>query len=96
PPLPATPSSSNTQTALGQQQQQQRPDLITRYNLAERIKSLPTDATDSIAESKKPAWSQSKSERAKELQRRREEMILAARRKMEEKDRKMKEGAAGS
>ncbi len=60
------------------------PDLITRYNLASRI------GEEGKAEEMKPAWSNNKSERQALLQRRREEMVLKARRKMEER-----EGRAG-
>ncbi|OCL09273.1 hypothetical protein AOQ84DRAFT_339182 [Glonium stellatum] len=61
-------------------------DLITRYNLASKI-NTPFEASSSEPNVPKKAWSQDKDERQKLLQRRREEMILAARRKLEEKDR---------
>lgn len=60
-----------------------QPDLITRYKLASKIQD--EDAAP-LEEAKKPSWSQNKAERQRNLQRRREEMILAARRKMLEKD----------
>ena len=56
------------------------PDLITRYNLTARI------GEEGKPEEMKPAWSNSKSERQALLQRRREEMVLRARRKMEERE----------
>ncbi|KAH0562706.1 hypothetical protein GP486_002622, partial [Trichoglossum hirsutum] len=68
-----------------------QPDLITRYNLSSKLSAASRE--DKSNDSKGPlplgkqAWSQNKAERAQLLQRRREEMILAARRKMEEKDR---------
>ncbi|KAF2235623.1 hypothetical protein EV356DRAFT_531782 [Viridothelium virens] len=71
------------------------PDLITRYNLASKISSQQTsgnspasssNATTSQGQGQGQGWSQNKNERQQLLQRRREEMILAARRKMEEKD----------
>jgi coupling of ubiquitin conjugation to ER degradation protein 1 len=60
------------------------PDLITRYNLSSKLGQEPA------AEEEKPkakAWSQDRTERQANLQRKREEMILAARRKMEQKER---------
>lgn len=64
-----------------------QPDLITRYNLKDK---LAGDEGNQQAEEEKTkkqgqAWSQNKAERQALLQRRREEMILAARRKMEAK-----------
>jgi coupling of ubiquitin conjugation to ER degradation protein 1 len=56
-----------------------QPDLITRYNLAAKLQQ-----TDEPAEQAKPkAWSADRNERQANLQRRREEMVLAARRKLE-------------
>ena len=59
------------------------PDLITRYNLQAKISSKGKEKEEDPAE---PRWSSSKEDRQKMLQRRRDEMILAARRKMQEKD----------
>jgi coupling of ubiquitin conjugation to ER degradation protein 1 len=56
-----------------------KPDLITRYNLAGKLQQTEEEAT----EAKPKAWSADRNERQMNLQRRREEMILAARRKME-------------
>ncbi|KAF1960587.1 hypothetical protein CC80DRAFT_260504 [Byssothecium circinans] len=62
-----------------------KPDLITRYNLASKIGQAPETAPE---EQPKPkAWSADRAERQSNLQRRREQMILEARRRMEEKDR---------
>lgn len=59
--------------------------------------SVSTSAdTDPARLQKKQAWSTDKSERARLLQRRREDMILAARRKLEEKDREKGKGKVGS
>ena len=68
-------------------------DLITRFKLAEKLKAQEEEdsARDGVATSakaKSSGWSANKSERASMLQQRREAMILAARRKMEEKDRR--------
>ncbi|BDD56083.1 hypothetical protein MPDQ_008181 [Monascus purpureus] len=58
-------------------------DLITRYNLKDRIAS--DDSSESSSSS--TGWSQNKEERHRLLQKRRDDMILAARRKIMEKDR---------
>lgn len=62
----------------------QQDDLITRYNLQNRVGGKGKEAEPS-EEQKRNAWSSDKAARAEGLKRRREEMILAARRKMEEK-----------
>ena len=71
-----------------------QPDLITRYNLKAKIAEEATkgEGSESTEEGVTPAkqkqgqaWSTNKAERQALLQRRREEMILAARRKMEAK-----------
>jgi coupling of ubiquitin conjugation to ER degradation protein 1 len=68
------------------------PDLITRYNLSSKLSqvSQPTQEEQPKAKS----WSADKSERQANLQRRREEMILAARRKLEEQEKAKASGAA--
>jgi coupling of ubiquitin conjugation to ER degradation protein 1 len=76
---PAAGSSSSAPTAA---LKHTGPDLIQRYNLAGRI----VESSDAAPEAVKVAWSSSKTERQTSLQKRREEMILAARRKMLEKD----------
>lgn len=58
-------------------------DLITRYNLQSKIAGKGKAREE---QSPAPGWQQDKAERARMLQRRRDEMILAARRKMQEKD----------
>jgi coupling of ubiquitin conjugation to ER degradation protein 1 len=60
-----------------------QPDLITRYNLKDKLDTAPADATQQ--DQKGRAWSSNRDERQASLQRRREEMVLAARRKMEAK-----------
>ncbi|KAL9597020.1 MAG: hypothetical protein Q9179_004415 [Wetmoreana sp. 5 TL-2023] len=69
------------------------PDLITRYNLASRVfaGSLPEASTPGEAQ-KAPVWSQNKAERQTLLQKRREDMVLAARRKLEEREREKARG----
>jgi coupling of ubiquitin conjugation to ER degradation protein 1 len=75
------------------------PDLITRYNLQEKLASSPAEPQE--PESTKPGskgWSANKDERQSLLQKRRDQMILEARRKMEAKiaAEKEKAGTAGS
>ncbi|KAF1843592.1 AMFR protein-like protein [Cucurbitaria berberidis CBS 394.84] len=67
------------------------PDLITKYNLSTKLSQTaqPTD----IEQPKVKSWSQDRNERQANLQRRREEMILAARRKLEEKEKAKASGA---
>lgn len=62
----------------------QHPDLITRYNLSSKLSQTSDAAAEEQPKGK--AWSQDRNERQANLQKRREEMILAARRKMEEKE----------
>ncbi|PYI08172.1 hypothetical protein BO78DRAFT_395782 [Aspergillus sclerotiicarbonarius CBS 121057] len=72
-PVQSTPSHT-TSKADGQ-------DLISRYNLRAKI-----DAENGTEQAPSTGWSQSKEERQRLLQKRRDEMILAARRKMMQKD----------
>ncbi|MCJ1398808.1 hypothetical protein MMC11_002009 [Xylographa trunciseda] len=84
---PSPPASSSAPSAQPIPQ-----DLITRYNLTSKIQQSPSQpqpsAAEAASEAKKAGWSANKNERQALLQRRREEMILSARRKMEERDRK--------
>ncbi|PBP26038.1 hypothetical protein BUE80_DR003053 [Diplocarpon rosae] len=88
PPLPVSASSAITKSA---QTKPLQPDLITRYNLqaklaeeASKTEGLPAEEEASTGKQKPgQAWSANKGERQALLQRRREEMILAARKKME-------------
>lgn len=57
-----------------------QPDLITRYNLKDKLDTLPPDLNQ---DQKGKGWSSNRDERQISLQRRREEMVLAARKKME-------------
>ncbi|KAL8735148.1 MAG: hypothetical protein Q9166_001024 [cf. Caloplaca sp. 2 TL-2023] len=86
-PLPRRPAPSQPKSS--------HPDLITRYNLASRIAatSQSEDPTPEDESPKpQPTWSQSKAERQALLQKRREDMVLAARRKMEERERAREKG----
>ncbi|KAJ5273204.1 hypothetical protein N7478_008329 [Penicillium angulare] len=58
-------------------------DLITRYNLGGKVTDESAD--DSQSPISKNAWSQNKDERQRLLQKRRDDMILAARKKMMDK-----------
>ncbi|KAM0712058.1 hypothetical protein Q7P37_011152 [Cladosporium fusiforme] len=84
PPLPAQPaaarSSAAPATAAGQQ------DLITRYGLQGRINDKGKEAVRSEEQKRTSAWTSDKAARAEGLKKRREEMVLEARRKMLEKD----------
>ncbi|KKK26453.1 hypothetical protein P175DRAFT_0502908 [Aspergillus ochraceoroseus IBT 24754] len=64
-------------------------DLISRYNLRTKIAEDGGEETpaEQPARSATSGWSQNKEERQRLLQKRRDEMILAARRKMMQKDR---------
>lgn len=73
-----TPSASTTTKVDGQ-------DLISRYNLSSKLASENEPETSTIASSTS-SWSQNKDERQRLLQKRRDEMILAARRKMMQKN----------
>jgi coupling of ubiquitin conjugation to ER degradation protein 1 len=62
--------------------------LITRYNLTSKLANEDAESDSQESTSTvggKTAWSQNKNERQALLQRRREEMILAARKKMQAK-----------
>ena len=65
-----------------------REDLISRYNLQARVGGKGKEAVPSEEQRRSGAsWSSDKSARAESLKKRREEMVLEARRKMEAKDR---------
>jgi len=76
----------------------EQPDLITRYNLKDKLAS-PQPAEEQEAVPKGKAWSSNKEERQSLLQKRRDQMILEARRKMEAKiaaEKAAAEAAGGS
>jgi coupling of ubiquitin conjugation to ER degradation protein 1 len=82
PPLPAQAAPSAAQSPRAGAGQT---DLITRYGLQGRIGDKGKEAVQS-EEQKRMAWTSDKAARAEGLKRRREEMVLEARRKMLEKD----------
>ncbi|KAG9201972.1 hypothetical protein G6514_005167 [Epicoccum nigrum] len=85
-PTPAAPVRSATTVA-----KPAHPDLITRYNLSSKLNQSAEPAEE---KPKGKAWSADRNERQSNLQKKREEMILAARRKMEEKERANASGSA--
>ncbi|PKS09073.1 hypothetical protein jhhlp_003687 [Lomentospora prolificans] len=96
---PAPPAGSNPSASTGAQQAKQaerpkQPDLITRYNLQNKVSS-ESDA-EAVEKKKKDGWSSNKDERQALLKKRRDEMILAARRKMEAKIAAEKAAAAAA
>ncbi|KAI9746186.1 MAG: hypothetical protein M1818_000867 [Claussenomyces sp. TS43310] len=80
---PPSPPSVSTATSAPSVVKPAPTDLITRYNLSSKLGAEgpktepPTDL--------KQSWSQNKGDRQALLQKRREEMIIAARRRMEAK-----------
>jgi coupling of ubiquitin conjugation to ER degradation protein 1 len=81
-PQAVMPAPGRAATAL----KKTEPDLIQRYNLADRLSEGDAGAGAGEEAAKAAEWSSSKTERQTALQKRREEMILAARRKMLEKN----------
>lgn len=81
--------ASSAATSTPAQPKPLQPDLITRYNLKAKLAEEASRregeeaAAEETQQKRGQAWSQNKGERQALLQRRREEMILAARRKME-------------
>ncbi|KAI1275354.1 hypothetical protein F5Y07DRAFT_370607 [Xylaria sp. FL0933] len=99
PPPPASMTQSSTSQPAKAPSRPAEPDLITRYNLKDKVdKSSGGNDPDTVPGSgaKTKAWSSSREERQMSLQRRRDEMILAARRKMEAKIASEKAAASGS
>ncbi|KAF7532502.1 hypothetical protein G7054_g7872 [Neopestalotiopsis clavispora] len=86
PPPPSSPTPPAQASIAKAPSKPAEPDLITRYNLQSKV----SGGTDEAADGKK-GWSSNRDERQTALQRRRDEMILAARKKMEEKLRAEKE-----
>lgn len=78
---PTTANSSSGQT------KSEHINLITRYNLGSRISSSFSEDSGASGSAQTQTWSNNKNERQALLKKRREEMILNARRKLEEKER---------
>ncbi|KAK9774779.1 putative CUE domain-containing protein [Seiridium cardinale] len=90
-PPPASPTLSSQAPIAKAATKPAEPDLITRYNLQSKV----SQSDDETADGKK-GWSSNRDERQSALQRRRDEMIIAARKKMEEKIRAEKEAGKSS
>lgn len=89
--IPTTSATSTVSSLLGGKKAE--PDLITRYKLQDRIISSDKGkAPDTSGSTSSTAWGATKDERQQALKKRRDEMILEARRKMLEKD--VSKGAA--
>lgn len=88
-PQNAIPSVQNidrqAQAARNAMPKSEGQDLVTRYNLGSKIAAEHGDNGGSEA-SPIRGWSQNKDERQRLLRNRRDEMILAARRKIMQKD----------
>ncbi|KAK5070036.1 hypothetical protein LTR64_001870 [Lithohypha guttulata] len=90
PPMPETASQSTSTSSISSLlsgKQQVHPDLITRYKLQDRINSSDKGkGVDTSGSASSNSWGATKDERQSALKRRRDEMILEARRKMLERD----------
>ncbi|KAL8710574.1 MAG: hypothetical protein Q9220_004798 [cf. Caloplaca sp. 1 TL-2023] len=95
---PPTPNSSrSTSNPPSAPTKSLHPDLITRYNLASRVSTQSPQSSAPVEVSEKGTekgtqggqggWSQNKAERQALLKKRREDMVLLARRRMEERER---------
>ena len=84
PVMPNLPTTSNTNTFSIPKPTKPEQDLISRYNLHSRIGA--SDKGKEKEENGPSGWAGTKDQRQQVLQRRRDEMILAARRRMLEKD----------
>lgn len=87
---PNLPSANTQAPAVGQRADGKRsgngqPDLITRYGLQGKVSGKGKEPVPS-EEQRRNAWSSDKAARADGLKKRREEMVLAARRRLEAND----------
>lgn len=89
PPPPGSNGASASASQPGSRKPAEKPaqpNLIQRYNLEDKVKQQQEGEDEASGDAAgKKAWSNSKDERQTLLQKRRDEMILAARRKMEAK-----------
>ncbi|OAQ97959.1 hypothetical protein LLEC1_00521 [Akanthomyces lecanii] len=81
PPPPGQSASAHGAPPTRQPDKPSQPDLITRYNLKDKLDTETQKSNDA----KGKGWSSNREERQASLQRRRDEMILAARKKMQAK-----------
>jgi coupling of ubiquitin conjugation to ER degradation protein 1 len=89
PVIPASTNIISGASAASGALKKAEPDLITRYNLQSQVNSKGKEKEQPPA----VGWASNKEKRQEMLRRRRDEMILAAREKMLEKDR---QGAGSS
>lgn len=82
---PAAAAAERSGAGASVEAKSSKPDLITRYGLQSKVGGKGKEPVAS-EEQKRSAWSSDKMARAEGLKRRREEMILEARRKMEAKE----------
>ncbi|KAL2754290.1 hypothetical protein ACRALDRAFT_1081388 [Sodiomyces alcalophilus JCM 7366] len=87
----ATPTSTAAAKQSGKPSQ---PDLITRYKLHDKLKGA--DSSEGDEDRKGKGWSADRDERQASLRRRRDEMILQARKRMEDKIAAEKAAAAAA
>ncbi|KAH8680895.1 hypothetical protein BX600DRAFT_6676 [Xylariales sp. PMI_506] len=94
PPPPVSPAQSSASQSQTQRapSKPSEPDLITRYNLQNKVQGSEDDASGD----NKKGWSSNREERQAALNKRRDEMILAARKKMEAKIAAEKAAQSGS
>ncbi|EFR00012.1 hypothetical protein MGYG_03019 [Nannizzia gypsea CBS 118893] len=97
-PAASTPTVETTSTATEQTAKQVSTNLIARYNLQSKIDNesmgesgIGAISSDSTILRQESAWSRDKDERQRLMQKRRDEMILTARRKMLQKDKAAKQ-----
>ncbi len=83
PVIPISTNAASTAAIASAIPKAAEPDLITRYNLQSRISSKGKEKEEPTPET---GWAANKDKRQEMLQRRRDEMILAARRRMQERD----------
>lgn len=83
-PEPAGSASSTGATSQAERRGKDGQDLISRYGLQGRVQGKGKEPVLS-EEQVRQGWSSDKAARAEGLRKRREEMVLAARRRMEEK-----------
>ncbi|KAH9908790.1 hypothetical protein F4778DRAFT_364764 [Xylariomycetidae sp. FL2044] len=105
PPASPTPPSASQSAAATAPSKPAEPDLITRYRLQDKVSAASggeaiaaegsAAAVTTTTGAKAKPWSANRDERQASLQRRRDEMILAARKKMEAKMAAEKEATAG-
>ncbi|KAM7188187.1 hypothetical protein V8F33_010780 [Rhypophila sp. PSN 637] len=86
---PGTPQQRVAAAATKQAEKPAQPDLITRYNLKNKLDTAEASGSDVPSAGGsgkgKGGWSSNREERQSTLQKRRDEMILQARKKMEAK-----------